>query len=169
MFRKKNNKGNLADRRKTMRTPDTRRDVVSVFALFLSLWAACVVTILITSKILLPSVTRGGLPSWAQDVERKCREDGSEWKAESDVYAEESFAYIKLDDERRPQEVIQSGGKREKDVASKVDDTEEAIASPEEDHSPDANADSLVKNLHAIDVIGNAGRKSFSPFDIGKG
>ena len=153
MFREKNRKGNHADRRGAMHTPDTRRDVVSVFALFLCLWAVCVVTIFVTSKILLPSVTRGGLPSWAQDVEKTCADNRADWHAESDIFAEESFAYVILGDDRRPidesqieNDVTEQPSQNDKDASQEPEDTDETTAQP------------ARNRLHRVNIIGPAGK-----------
>ena len=151
---------------KGFQTSDDKRDRVSVIALFLSLWALCIICVFITSKILLPNVTRGGLPSWAKDVEKTCRSDRSKWEAESDIYAEESFAYMVLGDDHRPIYVAQLDDSSENDPKEVIEENpspEEENAN-EEQSNDDVAPQTVSQPWNGVDVIGNAGRRPFTPF-----
>lgn len=157
MFTDKDRAGSYGAKHKAVPMPNAKRDKVSVFALFLSLWAVCVLCVFITSKILLPSVSRGGLPEWAQNVEKRCWGERADWFAESDIFAEESFAYVILGDDRRPIDASQLGDAKADSKAINVSEEEEPPI-PEVD-APDSGEEpasvTVGSKLHLINVIGN--------------
>ncbi len=167
MFTDKERTGSSGVKRKAVQTSSAKRDRVSVTALFLSLWAVCVLCVFITSKILFPGVSRGGLPDWAKDIEKSCRAERADWYAESDIYAEQSFAYVVLGDDRRP---IEDSHLDDSIVSSSSNVSAEngkvvlAENATENAGANEQKSQPVGYRLHGIDVIGNASRKSFSLF-----
>ena len=155
MFTDKDRAGSNGANRKAISAHSEKKDMISVFALFLSLWAVCVLSVFITSRILFPSVSMGVLPEWAKEVEKKCRAERSDWIADSDIYAVESFAYVVLGDDRRPID------------ASLLDDmadakapnapmAEEQSSQPEKPQDTDESPSPSARyGLHGVNVIGD--------------
>lgn len=70
----------------------TTRDNVVLLMFFALLWGACIASVLLTRG------PRSSVPKWASNIQTRCLDvKQSEWRAESDVFAEQDFAYLLFD------------------------------------------------------------------------